>query len=125
MIASFESNIARFRDAERLLRADAIEFHLLKPRDSAHPLAAAAYEVWRNGWLATLREVNGGTRIHSDEFSRHAKRSSRSPTSCSQFRATRCCTRTSAALASRSVKAAPASDGALVSDGCARLPALR
>jgi len=70
MTASIQTNIAGARDSGPLLRADALEYHLLKPRDSAHPRAAAAYELWRNGWLATFREVNGFTRIHSDEFSR-------------------------------------------------------
>ena len=70
MTASNESNVARIREDVHLLHADAIEYHLLKPRDSAHPLAAATYELWRNGWLAALREVSGVTRIHSDEFSR-------------------------------------------------------
>jgi hypothetical protein len=33
-------------------------------------LLRAAYELWRNEWLATLGELDGITRLHSDEFGR-------------------------------------------------------
>src|SRR5262245_14991894 len=34
------------------------------------PLMRAAYELWRDGWTATLREVSGIERIDSNEFTR-------------------------------------------------------
>jgi len=52
------------------LSIDEIEFHLFRPRSSRHPLLRAAYELWRNEWLATLGELDGITRLHSDEFGR-------------------------------------------------------
>jgi hypothetical protein len=52
------------------LPIDAIEFHLFRPRTSRHPMLRAAYELWRTEWQATLGELDGITRLHSDEFAR-------------------------------------------------------
>lgn len=52
------------------LSIDSMEFHLFRPRTSRHPLLRAAYELWRSEWLATLGELDGVTRLHSDEFGR-------------------------------------------------------
>lgn len=54
----------------RVLSIDTLDFHLFKPRTSRHPLLRAAYELWRTEWLATLGELEGITRLHSDEFNR-------------------------------------------------------
>jgi hypothetical protein len=65
------SETTRIRRAPCLeLSIDSIEFHLFRPRTSRHPLLRAAYELWRNEWLATLGELDGIKRLHSDEFGR-------------------------------------------------------
>lgn len=52
------------------LSIDSMEFHLFRPRTSRHPLLRAAYDLWRNEWQATLGELDGVRRLHSDEFAR-------------------------------------------------------
>jgi hypothetical protein len=52
------------------IRVADLEYHLLSPRAAGHPLLAHAYEVWRDGWAGTLREVAGMARIDSDDFIR-------------------------------------------------------
>ena len=66
--ASEQTQIRRRTEYPRL-GVEALEYHLFKPRVSHHPLLLGAYELWRNGWQATL-EVKGVRRIHSDEFGR-------------------------------------------------------
>jgi hypothetical protein len=46
------------------------EYHLFSPQRAHHPLLEQAYEVWRDGWHATLRELDGSGPVHSDEFAR-------------------------------------------------------
>ncbi len=59
------------RKAQRpSLGVEALEYHLLKPRTSRHPLLRSAYELWRDEWQATFAELEGITHIHSDEFVR-------------------------------------------------------
>ena len=50
--------------------AEALRYHLFKPRAPEHPLALVAYATWRDQWLNTLREVAGTSRLFSDEFTR-------------------------------------------------------
>lgn len=52
------------------LSIDSMEFHLFRPRTSRHPMLRAAYDLWRNEWQATLGELDGIGRLHSDEFAR-------------------------------------------------------
>lgn len=66
-----ESETTQIRRAPCLeLPIDSIEFHLFRPRTSRHPMLRAAYELWRTEWQATLEELDGITRLHSDEFAR-------------------------------------------------------
>lgn len=58
------------RTPRQVLSAASLEFHLLKPRRSKHPLVQSAYRFWRDEWRATLRELTGAGDIHSDEFTR-------------------------------------------------------
>jgi hypothetical protein len=58
------------RNSRSHVGVDRLDYHLFKPRSSKHALARAAYELWRDEWQATLRELEGVTRIHSDEFVR-------------------------------------------------------
>jgi hypothetical protein len=67
--ASEHTQIRRRAEYPRL-GVDALQYHLFKPRMSHHPLLLSAYELWRNGWQATLGELEGVRRIHSDEFGR-------------------------------------------------------
>jgi hypothetical protein len=54
----------------RSVAVDDLEYHLFKPRRTHDPLLERAYEVWREGWKATLLELEGAAEIHSDEFAR-------------------------------------------------------
>ena len=54
----------------RTVVASALRYHLFKPRAPAHPLVLAAYAMWQDQWLNTLREVAGTSRLFSDEFTR-------------------------------------------------------
>jgi hypothetical protein len=65
-----ETTQVRRRASCQELSIELIEYHLLKPRTSRHPLLRAAYDLWRNEWQATLGELDGITRLHSDEFGR-------------------------------------------------------
>lgn len=47
-----------------------LKYHLFAPQRAHHPLLEQAYEVWRDGWQATLRELDGSGPVHSDEFAR-------------------------------------------------------
>jgi hypothetical protein len=47
-----------------------LDFHLLGPGAAHRATMRQAYELWRDGWGATLRDVCGLQRIHSDEFTR-------------------------------------------------------
>ena len=67
--ASEQTQIRRRTEYPRL-GVEALEYHLFKPRVSHHPLLLSAYELWRNGWQATLGELEGVRRIYSDEFGR-------------------------------------------------------
>lgn len=58
------------RNSRGRVSVERLDYHLFKPRSSKHALARAAYELWRDEWQATLRELEGVTRIHSDEFVR-------------------------------------------------------
>jgi hypothetical protein len=54
----------------RQVNADALQYSLLKPRRSRHALARASYALWRNEWFATLNELDGLSRLHSDDYTR-------------------------------------------------------
>lgn len=54
----------------RHLATSDLQYHLLSPRTGSGPLLKRAYELWRNGWAETLREVAGLEHINSDEFVR-------------------------------------------------------
>ncbi|HKO91211.1 MAG TPA: hypothetical protein VJU61_08665 [Polyangiaceae bacterium] len=49
---------------------ETLEYHLFRPRKAHDPLLESAYDVWREGWRATLLELEGTTELHSDDFSR-------------------------------------------------------
>ncbi len=55
---------------QRSVSVDSVSYHLFKPRSARHPLLAAAYELWRDGWQAALAELEGAVKMHSDEFGR-------------------------------------------------------
>lgn len=69
-IASSDTVHYARRSARRIARVDSFDCHFFHPRTSRHPLARSAYELWRDQWQATLRELDGITRLHSDEFVR-------------------------------------------------------
>lgn len=46
------------------------DFYLFRPRTAHHPLLREAYELWRDSWRETLCQLEGITRINSDEFDR-------------------------------------------------------
>lgn len=47
-----------------------LDYHLFSPQRAHHPLLEQAYEIWRDGWQATLEELDSAKRIFSDEFAR-------------------------------------------------------
>lgn len=49
---------------------EALDYHLFSPQRTHHPLLEQAYEVWRDGWQATLEELDAARRLFSDEFAR-------------------------------------------------------
>jgi len=53
-----------------VIPVEEIEYHLFVPQRAHDPLLESAYNVWRDGWRATLEELDGTTRLHSDEFAR-------------------------------------------------------
>jgi hypothetical protein len=67
---SAERTIIRPRSERQLLPVEAIEYYLFRPLASHDRLLDGAYELWRDAWQATLRELEGSTRLHSDEFAR-------------------------------------------------------
>jgi hypothetical protein len=58
------------RPEPRRVPLAALEYYLFNPRKTHDPLLEQAYEVWREGWLATLFELDGTTKLYSDEFAR-------------------------------------------------------
>jgi hypothetical protein len=54
----------------RRVPVEALEYHLFRPSRTYDPLLEDAYEVWRDGWKATLLELDGNAALHSDEFGR-------------------------------------------------------
>ncbi|HVZ31901.1 MAG TPA: hypothetical protein VG963_05720 [Polyangiaceae bacterium] len=54
----------------RRVAAERLEYHLFRPRKAHDPLLEHAYEVWRDGWKATLFELDGTTELYSDDFAR-------------------------------------------------------
>jgi hypothetical protein len=58
------------RSEPRRLPLEALDYYLFNPRRTHDPLLEQAYEVWREGWLATLFELDGTTKLYSDEFAR-------------------------------------------------------
>lgn len=47
-----------------------LEYHLFDTRTARAPLFDRAYVLWREVWTATFHELEGVTRIDSDEFTR-------------------------------------------------------
>jgi hypothetical protein len=47
-----------------------LSLHFLRRGAARGATMRHAYELWRNGWGATLRDIAGIERIHSDEFTR-------------------------------------------------------
>jgi hypothetical protein len=47
-----------------------LAFHVLGRGAARRSTMRHAYELWRDGWTATLREVAGIERLYSDEFTR-------------------------------------------------------
>jgi hypothetical protein len=58
------------RAHKRLLPIESVHCHLFAPQKAHDPLLDSAYEVWRDSWLATFEELDGLTRLHSDDFAR-------------------------------------------------------
>jgi hypothetical protein len=52
------------------IAVEALEYHLFSPQRTHHPLLEQAYEIWRDGWQATLEELDAARRLFSDEFAR-------------------------------------------------------
>lgn len=52
------------------IRIADLEYHVFEPRTAEGPLFERAYVLWRDAWTATFRELEGITRIDSDEFTR-------------------------------------------------------
>lgn len=67
---SESTQLRRKTPPSRTLDIESLEYQLFKPRTSRHPLIRSAYELWRTEWQATLQELDGITRLHSDEFGR-------------------------------------------------------
>ena len=66
---SEHTQVQRRVDPQTLCVED-IKYHLFSPQRTHHPLLEQAYEVWRDGWQETLRELDGSGPVHSDEFAR-------------------------------------------------------
>jgi hypothetical protein len=64
------SGVMRAERPRPRLSVDRVAYHLLSPRGPADPTLLSAYATWRDGWRATLRELDGVTEIPSDEFTR-------------------------------------------------------
>jgi hypothetical protein len=60
----------RSKAPRRRVCVEALEYHSFKARTSNHPLFCSAYDLWRDEWRATFQELDGTTRISSDEFLR-------------------------------------------------------
>jgi len=58
------------RIASQTVAVEKLEYHLFSPQRAHHPLLEQAYEVWRDGWQATLKELDESKPLHSDEFAR-------------------------------------------------------
>lgn len=67
---SSETTQVRRKATSLVLEIEKLDYHLLKPRTSRHPVIRGAYELWRSEWQATLHELDGLRRLHSDEFGR-------------------------------------------------------
>jgi hypothetical protein len=65
-----EQTQIRSKAPRRSVNVEALEYHTFKARTSNHPLFCSAYDLWRDEWRATFQELEGTTRIHSDEFLR-------------------------------------------------------
>jgi len=62
--------LLRVPRVRRAVRAEEIEYRLLNPRGPASAPLSAAYAVWHEVWLSTLRELDGLKQLGSDEFTR-------------------------------------------------------
>jgi len=68
-----ESTQIRRRPVHRRIPVRKFEYHLLRPGMTHSPLLRNAYELWRDNWQITLRELEGVERIDSDEFGRQTE----------------------------------------------------
>ncbi len=64
--------VSELRDpgAFRLLRAEDLALDVFSPRTARRPAAAAAYALWHEIWLSTLRQLDGISYLDSNEFAR-------------------------------------------------------
>jgi hypothetical protein len=67
--ASEDTQVQR-RIVAQTIAVEELEYHLFSPQRAFHPLLDQAYEVWRDGWQATLRELDRERPMFSDEFAR-------------------------------------------------------
>ncbi len=67
---SHGSGVMRAQRPRPRLEPARVSHHLLQPRGPGSPALLNAYTTWRDGWLATFRELKAAEDLASDEFTR-------------------------------------------------------